>query len=80
MKKNVILNLAFGVIGLILSLMAGFINSEVWTGIAYGAVFGVFGGVGEGLMIGSSWKNFAYRIGFTVVGALLGVGLYFIFQ
>ena len=80
MKKNVILNLAFGVIGFILSLMAGFINSEVWTGIAYGVVFGIFGGVGEGLMIGSNWKNFAYRIGSTVVGALLGVGLYFIFQ
>ena len=80
MNKNVILNLAFGVIGLILSLMAGFINSEVWTGIAYGVVFGVFGGVGEALMVGSTWKNFAYRIGSTVVGALIGVGLYFIFQ
>ena len=79
MKKDIILNLIFGVIGLILSLMAGFINSEVWTGIAYGAVFGIFGGVGEALMVGSTWKNFAYRIGSTVVGALLGVGLYFIF-
>lgn len=79
MNKNVILNLVFGVIGLILSLMAGFINSEVWTGIAYGAVAGIFGGVVEYLMVGSTWKNFAYRIGSTVVGALLGVGLYFIF-
>lgn len=79
MKKDIILNLVFGVIGLILSLMAGFINSEVWTGIAYGAVFGIFGGVGEALMLGSTWKNFAYRVGSTVVGALIGVGLYFIF-
>lgn len=79
MKKDIILNLIFGVIGLILSLMAGFINSEIWTGIAYGAVFGIFGGVVEYLMVGSTWKNFAYRIGSTVAGALLGIGLYFIF-
>lgn len=79
MKKDIILNLVFGVIGLILSLMAGFLNSEVWTGIAYGAVFGIFGGTAEFLMVGSNWKNFAYRVGSTVVGALLGVGLYFIF-
>lgn len=75
MKKNVIINLVFGIIGFILVLLATKLNSEMWTGLVYAAVFGIFGASAEYLMIGSTWKNFGYRIGATVLGGLIGIGI-----
>lgn len=78
MKKNAIFNLAFGVIGLILVLLAQMLNSEAWTGVIYSAVFGIFGGSAEYLMFGSTWKNFIFRIISAIVGALIGIGICFL--
>ena len=54
MKNNVLINLIFAIIGAVLVLMADKLNSEVWTGIPYAIVVGLFGASSEYLMVESN--------------------------